>query len=470
MENYCQPKIRSINSQDIIDAALEMDKQKKESAFNARTCSSFPIDVFPKNIQRILSAYMTHEGFNADFLCGSALAVFAAAMGNRWAARFSSTMQVSSILFLVLIGDPSSGKTPPLREMERPLQAMDMEADVAYNRDRQEYERLMQMTAKERKEQGLPEYPEQPRHHEILVIDSTIEKLFGTMKDNPHGILMFVNELNKLVANLNRYGKGSDEAYWIEFFDGNQVKYERKSSGDYVNILRPYVSVIGGTQPGLLAKMFGGDRESSGFTSRFLKVFPDITHMPKWGHDPMPCETIGEWESVIRKVVQQPCQLDANGEIIPKVLTFTKDASNALFSWESKIEAEWEESDSYMKGVCGKLKTYVVRFCLIIHAMRLVCGETASDCIDQTSAERACLLADYFLFMDKRVHNIVCAKPVDAVHQQLFDNLPDNFTTTEAITKGKYFGMSERTVKRFLSTGVNSYLRKDKHGVYTKKD
>ena len=137
----------------------------------------------------------------------------------------------------------------------------------------------MNMSKNERMVQGLPENPDKPIHKELLVIDSTIEKLFGILSENPHGILMFVNELNKLVSNLNRYGKGSDEAYWIEFFDGNQVKYERKSTSDYINIFRPYVSVVGGTQPGLLAKMFGGDKEASGFTSRFLKIFPDITSM-----------------------------------------------------------------------------------------------------------------------------------------------------------------------------------------------
>lgn len=472
MEKTFQPHpLLSVNPQDIIDAALKM-QGKVETAYVSTECphTTFPLDVFPERIHRIVSSFQQHEGFNADFLCGSALAVFAAAMGNRWEARFSSTMCVSPILFLVLVGEPSSGKTPPLREMERPLQNIDMESDATYNHEKQEYDRMMQMSAKERKEKGLPEYPQSPVHHEILVIDSTIEKLFGTLKDNPHGILMFVNELNKLVANLNRYGKGSDEAYWIEFFDGNQVKYERKSNGDYVNILRPYVSVIGGTQPGLLPKMFGGDKEVSGFTSRFLKIFPDITHMPKWGHEQMPNEIICEWESIIRKVVQRPCQYDANGEIIPTVLTFSNDATNVLFRWETHIEAEWEESDSYMKGVCGKLKTYVVRFCLIVHVMRLVCGETADEAIDATSAEAACRLADYFLEMDKRVHNIVCAKPVDATHQRLLDLLPDSFTTAEAIAKGAELGMAIRSVKRFLCTGVNNYLKKDKHGVYTKKE
>ena len=142
---------------------------------------------------------------------------------------------------------------------------------------------------------------------------------------------------------------------------------------------------------------------------------------------------------------------------------------NVLFKWEEHICSEWENTDDYMQGVCGRLKTYIVRFCLIIHVMRLVCKETNDDVINEDIAKSACLLADYFLEMDKRVHNIR-AVPVDVAHQQLFDSLPDSFTTSEAVAKGNALGLSERTVKRFLSNGQNSYLKKDRHGIYSKME
>ena len=212
--------------------------------------------------------------------------------------------------------------------------------------------------------QGLPENPDKPIHKELLVIDSTIEKLFGILSENPHGILMFVNELNKLVSNLNRYGKGSDEAYWIEFFDGNQVKYERKSTSDYINIFRPYVSVVGGTQPGLLAKMFGGDKEASGFTSRFLKIFPDITSMPKWGREPMPVGVEEEWAAIISEVLHTHCEYDANGEIIPQILHFSKNAMNVLFKWEEHICSEWEIQTTICKACVEGSKPTLCDFVL----------------------------------------------------------------------------------------------------------
>jgi len=467
----------SVDFNSVIDSVKKLtiepmpnEGKRKETEVDATPPSSlsFPMEVFPLEIREIISQYLQSEGFNHDFLCASMFAVFASAMGNLWEAKFTSTMRVSPILYMVLIGPPSSGKTPPLRQAEIPLQQHDMEADVAYNRLKQEYDRLMQMSAKERQEQGFHEYPEKPVHKEILVIDSTIEKLFSIIKDNPHGILVLVNELNKLVSNLNRYGKGSDEAYWIEFFDGNQVKYERKGSGEYVNVFRPFVSVIGGTQPGLLPKMFAGERAASGFTTRFLKIFPDIIQMPKWRRNGMNEDVSLQWEVIIRQVLETPCEYDSNGEIVPQVLEFSQEAIDALFLWEERIEQEWENADCYMQGVCGKLKTYVIRFCLIIHVMRLVCGEVADEKIDERSAKAACSLADYFLEMDKRVHNLVSNKPVDAVHQQLYDMLECEFTTADAVSAGSSLGLSERTVKRFLRNGIDNYLKKDRHGVYTK--
>lgn len=434
-------------------------KPEKQKALQAsllepqtESVTTFPVDVFPKKIAEIANAFVENEGFNVDFLCGSMLTVFATAMGNLWEARFSATLHLSPIIYMVIIGPPSSGKTPPLRQVEKPLQELDMESDEAYRRAREEYDRIFNMTTQERLQQQV-ELPSPPHHKEMLVINTTIEQLFGILSHNPHGVLMFVNELNALVSNMNRYGKGSDEAYWLEFFDGNQVKYERKSNDEYISILHPYVSIIGGTQPGLLPKMFGGERATSGFTSRFLKVFPDITTMPRWKHGSMPQVYIDEWNRIIRQVATMDHTLDTNGEVVPRSLEFSKEAKDILYDWEEGIAQKWSEVDDYMQGVCGKLKTYVIRFCLIIHVMRMVCMETSSEEIDEVSVKSACRLADYFLTMDQRVNNLISKRPVDEVHQQFFDKLPENFTTAEAISLGKLLDLSDRTVKRFLKDG-----------------
>ena len=118
----------------------------------------------------------------------------------------------------------------------------------------------------------------------------------------------------------------------------------------------------------------------------------------------MPVGVEEEWAAIdFGSAGTRHCEYDANGEIIPQILHFSKNAMNVLFKWEEHICSEWENTDDYMQGVCGRLKTYIVRFCLIIHVMRLVCKETNDDVINEDIAKSACLLADYFLEMDKRV-------------------------------------------------------------------
>ena len=76
------------------------------------TCPSFPLDVFPREMQAIARSFHEYEGFNKDFLCAAMLTVFASAMGNRWTAHFSTSWYATPILYVVVIGPASCGKAP----------------------------------------------------------------------------------------------------------------------------------------------------------------------------------------------------------------------------------------------------------------------------------------------------------------------------------------------------------------------
>ena len=88
---------------------------------------AFPIDIFPEKLQRIARILHDDEGLNIDYLCASMLTVLAAAMGNQWVCQFTTTWRVSPIIFMVLVGQPSCGKTPPLRLAVRPFHLFDTE-------------------------------------------------------------------------------------------------------------------------------------------------------------------------------------------------------------------------------------------------------------------------------------------------------------------------------------------------------
>lgn len=165
---------------------------------------------------------------------------------------------------------------------------------------------------------------------------------------------------------LQRFGRKllSQPVQWYPF------KYTRKSNNEYIFLPNPYCSIIGSTQPGMLSSLFGGKRSQNGFSSRFLKVYPDIAAMPSWNEASMPEEVLDEWERIIRQVdsVQPPAGQE--GKTNSLELFFSQAVKQCLIRWKNEVNCRiYVESESEAeKALCGKLETYLIRFCLVIPA------------------------------------------------------------------------------------------------------
>ena len=447
-------------------------REKSDEQPLERGCPSFPIDVFPEKIQRIAQALHQDEGLNLDYLCASMFTVLAAAMGNRWLCHFKSTWQDPPIIFLVLIGPPSCGKTPPLKQAVKPFRLFDVELERKYRNERERYEQAMALPREEREQNGFDADPVPPVCRSVLAINSTIEALYSVLDQNRRGILMCVDELDSFLSNMSRYNRGNDDAYWLQLFNGDGVKLNRKSSDRPMTVLHPYVSLIGGTQPGLLPELLGGKRMMSGFASRLLKVFPDIMEMPEWTMRQVLPDILDEWNSIVRRVLETPSEYDENGDVIPHAVVFSEKARKMLCLWRNEDNRrEWKDTnEDYLKGFYGKLETYVVRFCLVIQVIRSFFDTRCSpSVIDEESVRSAISLAEYFRGMEKKAFSFISNRQDEGKGMQLFNMLPDEFRTSDARVYGNSLGMSESTVKRFLKRCcANGILINLKHGLYQK--
>lgn len=442
---------------------LHEDEPLSSTSKPQKEVPSFPLSVFPTAIRNIVEALVRYEHFNVNFISASMFTTFTAAMGNRWTVRFSATWVERPIMYVALVGYPSCGKTPPLRLALSPLLNLDHEYDREYCNQLKAYKQWESKSPKERVALSLPEEMERPRRRCHIVVDATIEALIGAMRDNPQGVILYSDELESLFANFNRYSS-SDESYFLSAFSGTPFKYIRKSADEHIFLPNPYCSIIGSTQPGRLAKQFGGERVVNGFSSRFLKVYPDITDMPTWGTDRMPDGIMEHWEHIIRKVVT----FDFKGKEQPIELTFSLEAHGRLCEWKESVNNtiySATESEAE-KAVCGKLEIYLMRFCLIIRIMKNICAGESETMIDTGSAEAAIELVEYFREMENRVIRVSLSGNLDKRQSELLDALPYNFRTSDAIDIGRSLGMSESTVKRFLKN--SALFRKEEHGRYTK--
>lgn len=430
---------------------------------------SFPLEIFPKAIRDIIEALEEYENYNVDFTSASFLTVFAAAMGNTWSVRFMTGWVSRPIIYMVLVGSPSCGKTPPLQHAVAPLLKLDGEYDMIYCKEMETYRRWERMSAKQRERHSLPEEMKMPKRKCHVVVDSTVEALIGALRDNPRGVLIYKDEIDSLLSNFNRYN-GSDESYFLSLFSGTPFKYSRKSNNEHIFLANPYCSIIGSTQPGRLDEQFGGKRMMNGFSSRFLKVYPEIDKMPSWNDTAMPDSVLEEWERIIRRVITVTPSTDQEGKATSIELLFSQEAKLRIIQWKDEVNNKaYAETDSdAVRALCGKLETYLVRFCLVIQIMHCICGESGMDKIEPGTAELAIRLTEYFRNMESRIAPEIETGILDNRFTELLGNLRDSFTTAEAVREALQLGISESSVKRFLRDGGRGFVKKKSHGCYRK--
>ena len=450
---------------------IEDDPEEFEEEDLLSVAPSFPLEVFPEGIRNIVEAFEEYENFNVDFTAASFLTVFAAAMGNTWSVRFMTGWIDRPIIYMVLVGSPSCGKTPPLQQAVAPLLKIDSEYDRIYCREMEAYRKWERMSVKQREKNSLPEEMTVPVRKCHVVVDSTVEALIGALRDNPRGVLTYKDEIDSLLSNFNRYN-GSDEGYFLSLFSGTPFKYSRKSNNEHIFLSKPYCSIIGTTQPGRLGEQFGGKRMLNGFSSRFLKVYPEINDMPAWNDTDMPYEILAQWETIIRKVVGFTLTTDQEGNVISHELPFSSEAKLRVNRWKIEVSnAEYSATDSdAVRTLCGKLETYLIRFCLVIQIMRGICDGVSMKIIDIESAERAILLTEYFRTMEERISPELETGMLDTRYTELLGNLGDSFATKEILREAQKLGISRASIFRFLKEGGRGFITKDAHGRYCKID
>jgi putative DNA primase/helicase len=186
----------------------------------------------------------------------------------------------------MLVGNPSSGKSPALSAARRVLQCIEKllrrqneKALLTYKGDKLAHNmaKHMRKTTPRSKLDSLPavpDVPENPPHLQLVIGNATIESTAKALGANPRGLLSFHDELASLLLNLARYSNGSDRPLYLEAWAAapwiiNRMSYERP-----LEIPSASLSMIGGIQPEKLQEFLAKDPDD-GLAARFLYAYPD---------------------------------------------------------------------------------------------------------------------------------------------------------------------------------------------------
>ncbi len=124
----------------------------------------------------------------------------------------------------------------------------------------------------------------------------------------------------------------------MSVFNHKVAMSDRKSSQSGVFIRNPFLCVIGTIQPKVLGELAAGNRNSNGFTERFLYVVPDDQTKAKWNSERKSpsFDIVSAWREIVGKLTGIVPAADTSGDIMPESVPFSPDALQRLYSWQNE--------------------------------------------------------------------------------------------------------------------------------------
>jgi hypothetical protein len=294
------------------------------------------------------------------------------------------------LIWTMLIGNPSAGKTPGAKPVLKVLDNIEydhrknMESEVeAWNKKaalcKLEHS-SWQANAKKAFNNGseLPPEPEGPGPspwvQRLSVSDTTIEAAAQVMAFQPKGLLVKRDELAGVLGNLTRYANGgSDGPFYLESYNGGNFTSERKSSGSiYVSKLS--LTLTGTIQPERLAALLL-KAEDDGMLARFIPIFPELVPV---GVSEVPEDFLFSKNALLKlhclKMV--PVDIDKpDAELRPLFVHFTNKSLAAMTDFRRYCRELEGQHSGLMISLIGKLPGMAARLSLILAYLDWAAGD-----------------------------------------------------------------------------------------------
>lgn len=392
-----------------------------------------------------------------EFLAVGAMVAAGAVVGNRIGVQpkchDTGWIEVPN-LWGAVVGRPGVMKSPALAQVLSPLKRLEADALSAFIATRNQYEidRMQHDAAKKKIEADIkkgflilpgqfPVEPEEPQPPRLLLNDATYQKLGHVLSGNPHGLMVFQDELSGLLVRLDGDGQEASRTFYLEAWNGQQsYTFDRIERGT-VRIPRLCFSLLGGLQPSKLREylrsaVYGG-KGDDGLAQRLqLLVYPDIPADWKRVDRHPDMQAAAAADQVFDRLANlNPATLGARiqfGDDGIPVLRFSDDAQHLFNIWWELLEKSMRQSEHHpaMESHISKYRKLVPAMALLDH---LILG-TQGD-IQIESLKRAILWQQFLLEHAKRAYAAVTSATMDSAkalskHIQR-GALKDGFTVRE---------------------------------------
>ena len=407
---------------------LKTDIEKNSGKLKA---IPFPIEVFPPIFRDVILKTNEALNFPIDYSAATILTAVSTIIGKTALLEVKNGWKEFCPLYMNLLGNPGAMKSHPL----------DMFFDIIKTIDSEEYQ---SMTRKEKKDLEKPEEPKLIKH---IMSNFTPEILAKRINNNNRSVCVVSEELESWLLGMNNYSKSDQSSTYLSFWSVKRTDVDRISNQNRPLIIeRPFLCIIGSSQPRKLKKMFPVEKSDSGFLQRFLWAFPADSKKKCINETDLGPFFLNSYNDWIRAYyeIHKPVLFDS-GQPKAKMYKFTPDSMKIFLDWNventSKVNAA---GDSLLSEEYNKFDVHFLRFALIMQIMEDLTGNT----ISVNATQNAVKLCAYFENTMLRVLNIIENQSELDLQKVAVYLVEKGMPQLEA---ARYTGISQATISRKLN-------------------
>lgn len=427
--------------------------------------NQFPIDVFPKIFKDLIIDLNKSLNFPTDYTGTAILTAIATVVGTSVKIRVKNNWFEYASLYSCIIGNAGANKTHPVNTIFAPLKEFDKINHDNFASRLIDWSKWNKLPKAEKEGTTEPPFPVLTKS---ILTNFTPEVLYKRLDENLRGCTVLSDEMATFFDGMNNYSKGDQIGVYLSFWSNQSTTIDRIGNPIPLFIQNPFLSIIGGLQPRVLANSFPVQKMNNGFFQRFLFAYPDATFKSPINDNESNIQVFKNYENFIKKYYGSTNVIEENGHINSKILNWNIESKAFFYNWQKVNCERVNEYQNNIKGeIASKFDNHFVRLALLLQMME----NPESDFVELTAVKGAEKLCAYFMNCSFKVLEAI-QNPKEYLNtlvdnkQKFYKELKEEFTTADAITIGLNFDIQDRRVKEFLKDTI--LFKRIKHGFYKK--
>ncbi|MBI9017417.1 MAG: DUF3987 domain-containing protein [Phycisphaerae bacterium] len=456
---------------------------------NLTTVKEFDAELLPEKFRGWVIDIADRKQCPPDYVAVAIMVAFAAIVGRKLAIRpkRQDDWTVIPNLWGMVIGCPSTMKSPPVKDALKPLVQLDAKAYQKYQQElltaKNQIDKAeiiistlkaeIKKLAKDKKDSSDQQARinalqniGQPKLKRYIVSDITIEALGAILADNPNGVLVYRDELNGLLRSLEKPGQEPARASLLEAWDGNGSWRTDRIGRGHIRIDGACISILGTIQPGVLtdhiASATSGGNGDDGLMQRFqLAVWPDTNenykYVDRYPDNQAKKQVFDLFKSIddidVQALGGQYDTFDDEQKDVPFIY-FDHGAQDLFADWLTKLENHLREETERpcMAAHLGKYRSLIPSLALLIHL-----ADGGKGNVSKVALEKAIAWGHYLESHARKIYNSALADSNYGSSIQILaehlkkSNLENGFTCRDIQRKGWRNLIEQKDIKRALN-------------------